>query len=50
MDIQWARDIRDQCVEAGVPFFFKQADFGRGIVHTPELDGQVWAQFPEVPK
>lgn len=20
----WARDIRDQCVEAGVPFFFKQ--------------------------
>ncbi len=24
MDVQWARTIRDQCVEAGVPFFFKQ--------------------------
>lgn len=24
MHPQWARDIRDQCVEAGVPFFFKQ--------------------------
>jgi protein gp37 len=23
--IQWARDIRDQCKSAGVPFFFKQA-------------------------
>ena len=24
MDPNWARDIRDQCVEAGVPFFIKQ--------------------------
>lgn len=24
MDPQWARDIRDQCVSAGVPFHFKQ--------------------------
>lgn len=24
MDPQWARDIRDQCQAAGVPFFFKQ--------------------------
>ena len=24
MDPDWARDIRDQCQEAGVPFFFKQ--------------------------
>ena len=24
MDPEWARDIRDQCVDAGVPFFFKQ--------------------------
>lgn len=26
MDLDWARDIRDQCSEAGVPFFFKQVD------------------------
>lgn len=24
MNSQWARDIRDQCVAAGVPYFFKQ--------------------------
>ena len=24
MHPQWARDLRDQCAEAGVPFFFKQ--------------------------
>jgi protein gp37 len=24
MDIEWARDLRDQCQTAGVPFFFKQ--------------------------
>ena len=24
MDIEWARSIRDQCQDAGVPFFFKQ--------------------------
>jgi protein gp37 len=24
MDASWARDIRDQCLDAGVPFFFKQ--------------------------
>lgn len=24
MHPQWVRDLRDQCVEAGVPFFFKQ--------------------------
>ena len=24
MDEQWVRDVRDQCTDAGVPFFFKQ--------------------------
>ena len=24
MDAQWARAVRDQCVAASVPFFFKQ--------------------------
>lgn len=26
MDVEWARSIRDQCREAGVPFFMKQMD------------------------
>ena len=35
-DIQWARDLRDQCVEAGVPFWYKG-----GL-----LDGVEWHQRP----
>jgi protein gp37 len=23
LDLDWVRDLRDRCVEAGVPFFFK---------------------------
>jgi protein gp37 len=48
MDLQWARDIRDQCQAAGVPFFFKQVG-GR----TPKaggrlLDDRTWDETPEV--
>jgi protein gp37 len=47
-DPQWARDIRDQCQAAHVPFFFKQ-NGGR----TPKsggrlLDGREWNEMPEV--
>lgn len=43
----WVADIRDLCVAAGVPFFFKQWG-GR----TPKsggnlLSGRTWNQFPE---
>lgn len=46
MDPQWARDLRDQCLAAGVPFFFKQWG-GR----TPKaggrlLDNEVWDAMP----
>lgn len=43
MQADWARSIRDQCVAAGVPFFFKQwgnKEAGR------ELDGRLWAERP----
>lgn len=42
-----ARFTRDQCVAAGVPFFFKQMWIDGRLVHMPALDGQVWAQYPE---
>ena len=46
MDEQWVRDIRDQCVSAKVPFFYKQRlESGRKIT-MPELDGKVWDQMP----
>jgi len=42
MDPDWARNIRDRCIEAGVPFFFKKDSDG-----NRELDGRVWEQLPE---
>jgi protein gp37 len=45
--MDWARDLRDQCVSANVPFFFKQGRVNGEIVKMPELDGQTWAQYPE---
>jgi protein gp37 len=46
MAAAWAHEIRDQCVRAGVPFFFKQWG-GR----TPKsggrvLDGRTWDEMP----
>jgi protein gp37 len=46
MKAEWVLSIRDQCVKAGVPFFFKQwggvwkKKFGR------TLEGQTWDQMP----
>jgi len=43
----WAREIRDQCVSAGVPFFFKQ--WG-GVMKSRSgrvLDGRTWDEMPD---
>jgi len=42
MDLDWARSIRDQCQEAGVPFFFKRDSDG-----NRELDGRLWEERPD---
>uniref|UniRef100_A0A6H1ZDZ4 Phage protein Gp37/Gp68 n=1 Tax=viral metagenome TaxID=1070528 RepID=A0A6H1ZDZ4_9ZZZZ len=48
MHPDWARGLRDQCVGAGVPFFFKQGPGDDGIVvKLPVLDGKTWGQCPE---
>ena len=45
----WARDVKDQCVAAGVPFFLKQMYRNDGTLwKLPELDGRTWAEYPEV--
>ena len=46
-DIKWFRSVRDQCRDAGVPFFLKQMEIDGAIDHMPELDGRVWDQVPE---
>lgn len=47
MDEEWVRSLRDQCQEANVAFFYKQAVRGGRVVSLPELDGARWAEFPE---
>lgn len=42
----WARSLRDQCLNAEVPFFFKQIMIDGKLVKLPELDGKVWMEFP----
>jgi protein gp37 len=47
MDLRWARDIRDQCLEREIPFFFKQVGGRDRQKGGRLLDGQEWNQFPE---
>ena len=47
MHPDWARSLRDQCVAAKVPFFFKQVMVNGKLVKMPEFDGRVWHQMPE---
>lgn len=46
MDIEWARDVRDQCQAQGVPFFFKQWGGFRPKSGGRDLDGREWSQWP----
>jgi len=47
-EIDSIRNLRDQCVASGTKFFLKQMEVGGKLVKMPELDGQTWAQWPEV--
>ena len=47
MNEDWVRGLRDQCVEAGVKFFYKQNAIRGKKLPLPELDGKVWNEFPE---
>lgn len=46
MKIEWIRSIRDQCMDHGVPFFFKQWDQPRKKLYGTQLDGREWREFP----
>lgn len=47
MSPEWVREIRDQCIEAGVAFFFKQwgGVFKKRTGRV--LDGRTWDELPE---
>ena len=44
-ELEWVRDLRDRCVDAGVPFRF-EARRADGSVAARSLDGRVWAEIP----
>jgi protein gp37 len=48
MDPAWVLDIRDQCQEADVPFFFKQWGGVQKKKAGRELDGRRWDEMPRV--
>jgi len=43
---EWVTEVRDQCIGAGVPFFFKQWGGVRKKRAGRELDGQTYNGFP----
>jgi len=46
MRLEWVTDIRDRCVDAGVPFFFKQWGGVRRTSGGRELQGRTWDELP----
>jgi protein gp37 len=46
MDAAWVREIRDQCVDAGVAFFFKQWGGVFKKRTGRELDRRTWDEYP----
>jgi protein gp37 len=55
MNPEWARDLRVQCVDANVAFFFKQwgeySATGTKVGKKAAgrlLDGREWSEFPRV--
>lgn len=49
VDVDWVRDIRDQCKQAEVKFFFKQWGGTNKKRSGRELDNRTWNEFPEPP-
>lgn len=45
---EWVREIRDQCVKAKVPFFFKQWGGITSKANGRTLAGEIWNQFPKL--
>ena len=48
MDVEWPREIREQCIAAGVPFFFKQWGGRTPKAGGRVLDGRTWDEMPIV--
>ncbi|MCI1859309.1 MAG: phage Gp37/Gp68 family protein [Sporolactobacillus sp.] len=47
MDEAWAIDIRNQCIEQNIAFFFKQWGGVQKFRNGRILDGRTWDEFPD---
>ncbi len=47
MEAEWVRAVRDQCLAASVPFFFKQWGGTNKKKAGRTLDGRIWDEMPE---
>lgn len=47
MDPEWVRDLREQCTDAGVAFFFKQWGGRTPKAGGRVLDGRTWDELPD---
>jgi protein gp37 len=47
IDPRWVREVRDQCIEQDVAFFFKQWGGFRPKDGGRKLDGREWNDFPQ---
>lgn len=45
-ELAWLESLREQCSDAGVPFFLKQKDTNGKLDKVPELDGKIYAEVP----
>lgn len=48
IEADWAREVRDQCIDQNVPFFFKQWGGVRKKKNGRILDGVEWNEMPNV--
>lgn len=46
MEVEWVREVRDQCIAQNVAFFFKQWGGIRPKSGGRQLDGREWNQYP----
>ena len=48
MEAFWVKEIKDQCLQAGVAFFFKQWGGVQKKRNGRELEGRTWDEMPEL--
>ncbi len=51
MELRWARELRDACLEANIPYFLKQLGGwpDKRADEKAVLDGKTWTEYPRLP-